>query len=488
MYVLLCIHSNWRNTVGKHIVTRWINVSGCNMEPSKFLTVSVVCIAMFVDLLLTMMMVPILPDMLKEMNQEQYSKSTGIILNNWTSNVDVTLSYDNISQMYFSNVSSKEKTGSLQDNLTEIEPHSYLSEARYISIVLITKPVVETLCNMLVGYTVDVFGHKYPLIVGSIFSSVSTLSIGLVDTFELLVVFRVLQGVGGSLSTVSGLSLIDATFTNSQERAQANALAIGAAGIGILLANPFGSVFYYAFGKLTPFLIVAILSAIDGVLRLFVVTPFRQGINNDRHFASYFKPLKDVYIIIGLTCTVLAYICVGSIMLSETSWLMDVFNVPVYKVGLLLATGTLSMVTFGQIAAKLSAKLHRSIICSIGMFIAGVGSLCITTPSRFWLVILPQIVYSGGFGMFHTNICQLLGHIMTARMEPDYGILYGMILTSTNLGIVVGEAVSGAIVEAITVPVLFRGLGIMMLLLTVPCLLLYKIEKLTHDYGNLTNK
>src|SRR4051794_30156708 len=71
------------------------------------------------------------------------------------------------------------------------------------------------------GSMADRMGRKRTLIVGLSAFSLASLLCSLAPTVELLVVFRVLQGVGASMLNPVAMSIITNTFTEPRERAQA---------------------------------------------------------------------------------------------------------------------------------------------------------------------------------------------------------------------------------------------------------------------------
>src|SRR4051794_40748611 len=71
------------------------------------------------------------------------------------------------------------------------------------------------------GSMADRMGRKRTLIVGLSVFSLASLLCSLAPTVELLVVFRVLQGVGASMLNPVAMSIITNTFTEPRERAQA---------------------------------------------------------------------------------------------------------------------------------------------------------------------------------------------------------------------------------------------------------------------------
>ena len=71
------------------------------------------------------------------------------------------------------------------------------------------------------GSMADRLGRKRTFVIGLSVFSLASLLCSLAPTVELLVVFRVLQGIGASMLNPVAMSIITNTFTDPRERAQA---------------------------------------------------------------------------------------------------------------------------------------------------------------------------------------------------------------------------------------------------------------------------
>jgi EmrB/QacA subfamily drug resistance transporter len=87
---------------------------------------------------------------------------------------------------------------------------------------------------MLSGSTADRLGRRRTFIIGLSVFSFGSLLCSLAPNLELLVVFRMLQAVGGSMLNPVAMSIITNTFTNPRERAQA--VGVWGAVVGVSLA------------------------------------------------------------------------------------------------------------------------------------------------------------------------------------------------------------------------------------------------------------
>ncbi|MFG2357650.1 MFS transporter [Streptomyces sp. NPDC048521] len=87
---------------------------------------------------------------------------------------------------------------------------------------------------MLAGSTADRIGRKKVFMAGLVVFSIGSLLCSLAPSLELLIVFRMVQAVGGSMLNPVAMSIITNTFTDSRERARA--IGVWGAVVGISMA------------------------------------------------------------------------------------------------------------------------------------------------------------------------------------------------------------------------------------------------------------
>ena len=101
---------------------------------------------------------------------------------------------------------------------------------------------------MLSGSMADRFGRKRTFVVGLVVFSVGSLLCSLATDQTMLVVFRMVQAVGGSMLNPVAMSIITNTFTNPRERAQAVGVWAAVVGVSMALGPVIGGVLVSSVG------------------------------------------------------------------------------------------------------------------------------------------------------------------------------------------------------------------------------------------------
>jgi EmrB/QacA subfamily drug resistance transporter len=101
---------------------------------------------------------------------------------------------------------------------------------------------------MLSGRMGDIYGHKTLFIIGVILFSLASLTGGLAHSEIVLIVARVLQGLGAAMSSATGLSILVATFPEGKERNRVLGFIAAASGSGFAAGMILGGVITTTFG------------------------------------------------------------------------------------------------------------------------------------------------------------------------------------------------------------------------------------------------
>src|ERR1051326_1695629 len=93
---------------------------------------------------------------------------------------------------------------------------------------------------MLSGRVGDIYGHKKLFIIGVLLFSLASLTGGLAPSDTVLILARVVQGLGAAMASATGLSILAAAFPEGKERNRALSIFAAATGSGFAAGMVFG--------------------------------------------------------------------------------------------------------------------------------------------------------------------------------------------------------------------------------------------------------
>lgn len=346
---------------------------------------------------------------------------------------------------------------------------------------------------MFSGSMADRLGRKRTFVLGLVVFSAASVSCSLAPSVELLVVFRVLQAVGGSMLNPVAMSIITNTFTDPRERAQAVGVRGAVFGLSMALGPIVGGTLVSAIGwRAIFFLNIPVgLAAIaltlrfipesraprprrfDPVGQLLVITLLTTltfGIIEGapvalaaaavslagllRYEPRREEPLVDLRFFrstpfaSSVAIAVAAFAAFGGFLFLNTLYLQDVRGLAPVQAG--LATVPLALMTV--LTAPLSGRLVGRRGPRVPLAIAGVfllaGCAMLTevdagTPLA-WL-LAAYVVFGIGFGFVNTPITNAA---VSGMPRAQAGVASAIATTSRQVGQTLGVAVVGAIVTA----------------------------------------
>ena len=355
---------------------------------------------------------------------------------------------------------------------------------------------------MLSGSTADRIGRRRTFQAGLVLFSLGSLLCGTASTVGLLIVFRMIQAVGGSMLNPVAMSIITNTFTEPKERARAIGVWGGVVGLSMAVGPVVGGLLVDTVGWRSIFwlnvpvgILALVLTAlfvpesraprlrrIDPVGQVLVVVllaGLTYGIIEGRE-AGWGSPL-----IVG--CFVIAALAVAGLVLYERRrkepllelkffrsapfsgataiavsgfaalagflflnalYLQDVRNLSALDAGLL----TLPMAAMTFVCAPLSGWLVGARGTRLPLLIAGVGLVVsavlltgLSADTPVWLLVISYVIFGIGFGFLNAPITNTA---VSGMPRAQAGVAAAVASTSRQVGSSLGIAVIGAVVTA----------------------------------------
>ena len=120
------------------------------------------------------------------------------------------------------------------------------------------------------GIVSDRVGRRGPMLGGLLGLAGATLLYAFANSYTVLVLARVLQGISAAATWTAGLALLADLFP-AEARGKAMGMAMAGMAVGILVGPSFGGVLYEMGGYSLPFFVATGFALLDGLARLILL-------------------------------------------------------------------------------------------------------------------------------------------------------------------------------------------------------------------------
>ncbi|NP_001275599.1 vesicular acetylcholine transporter-like [Bombyx mori] len=391
----------------------------------------IVSIALLLDNMLYMVIVPIIPDYLR------YIGAWG------------EAAYDHVVTL------PPIKEGNRTVIPTKIIPGSHEGQDSATGVLFASKAIVQLMINPFSGALIDRIGYDIPMMIGLIIMFLSTSIFACGRSYSMLFFARSLQGVGSAFADTSGLAMIADRFTEESERSKALGIALAFISFGSLVAPPFGGALYQFAGKEVPFLILALISLMDGFMLLLVMKPIKTQIKeaNEPKPAGtpIWKLLIDPYIAVCAGALMMSNVALAFLEPTISSWMEDNLTKDNWKIGMIWLPAFFPHVLGVIITVKMAKKYpqHQWLMAAGGLALEGLCCFIIPFASSYKMLMIPICGICFGIALIDTALLPTLGYLVDVRYVSVYGSIYAIADISYSFAYAVGPIIAGEVVEAI---------------------------------------
>ena len=380
----------------------------------------IVCVALLLDNMLYMVIVPIIPD---------YLRSIG--------------AWDSVKATYPPNDNTTNSTA---------EPTiEYKNEDVAIGVLFASKAIVQLLVSPFSGTLIDKIGYDIPLMIGLSVMFLATTLFAFGQTYGMLFLARSMQGVGSAFADTSGLGMIADRFQADEGRSQALGIALAFISFGCLVAPPFGGVLYEFVGKKMPFMTLAIISLADGFLLLFVIKPYEGRRWQMPKGTPIYKLILDPYIAVAAGALSMANVSLAFLEPTIAIWMEDTMAAVSWQTGIIWLPAFFPHVVGVVITVKLAKRYpeYQWIMAAIGLVLIGAFTIIVPFCNTFGALIIPLCGVCFGIALIDTALLPILGYLVDVRHVPVYGSVYAIADISYSLAYAIGPILAGQIVKSV---------------------------------------
>ena len=460
-------------------VREWIDKRVKDPQMQKKLVLIVVSIALLLDNMLYMVIVPIIPKYLRDIHAYEVEY----------------IGYHNETQRLKNGTIVVKMIGGQLD---------YLNEEIELGWLFASKALLQIFVNPFSGFIIDRIGYELPMIIGLIvmFSSTAIFALGrsygvLFFARSLQVGFKIfvstlinsIQGFGSAFADTSGLAMIADRFTEENERSAALGIALAFISFGCLVAPPFGSVLYSVAGKPVPFLILSFVCLIDAFMVFMVIQPKPSTVRTTEtgerlQGTPMWRLFMDPYIAICSGALIMANISLAFLEPTITTWMAETMpDTPCWMVGMIWFPAFFPHVAGVYVTVKLLEKYPQYpwIFAAVGLAMEGVSCAIVPFMDSVLKLIIPLSTVCFGIALIDTSLLPMLGYLVDTRHVSVYGSVYAIADISYSLAYAFGPIIAGGVVHSVG----FLALNILICVLNLGYTPVIYFLKSVYAYDNL---
>ncbi|KAJ8023102.1 putative vesicular acetylcholine transporter-A [Holothuria leucospilota] len=406
---------------GRVVMNEWIGTAKArirNPTTQRRFVLVIVCVALLLDNMLYMVIVPIIPDYLRSIGAWEEIEST---------------------------VSPSGPNSTAETDVV------YKNEEIAIGVLFASKAIVQLMVNPFSGTLIDKIGYDIPMMIGLTIMFLATTVFAFGKNYFLLFVARSLQGVGSAFADTSGLAMIADRFPEEEERSKALGIALAFISFGCLVAPPFGGVLYEFAGKVVPFMILALISFSDGLLLLFVIKPYGERRWQMPKGTPIYRLIIDPYIAIAAGALVVANISLAFLEPTIAIWMEDEMQAVSWQTGIVWLPAFIPHVIGVVLTVKLAKRWphFQWLYAAIGLVIIGLSTFVVPFCQTFSVLTIPLCGICFGVALIDTSLLPTLGYLVDTRYVSVYGSVYAIADISYSVAYAIGPILASKIVESL---------------------------------------
>lgn len=448
----------------------------------------IVCVALLLDNMLYMVIVPIIPDYLRYIG----AWDTHTVVNH-------DGSYGSLGAWNITYFNQTLENGTII-NSTMISRRRYRpfgsvrvvydGEDSLVGVLFASKAIVQLFVNPFSGALIDKIGYEFPMSIGLMVIFFSTAIFACGQSFGVLLFARSLQGVGSAFADTAGMAMLADRYTVESERSKALGIALAFISFGSLIGPPFGGFLYEFAGKGVPFIILSLVALFDGIMLLLVVRPKSVSIKkkdvNAPKGTPIWRLLMDPYIAVTAGCLVMANVSLAFLEPTISLWMEENLDVKEWQMGIIWLPSFLPHVLGVYVTVKLSARYrsYQWLVAAVGLVLEGISCFMLPFSKTFSECMVPLCILCFGIALVDTSLLPMLGYLVDVRHVSIYGSVYAIADISYSIAYAIGPIIAGGIVESIGFFALNVGLCVSTIMYAP---VMYALKKI-YDYAPFQNE
>jgi multidrug resistance protein len=311
------------------------------------------------------------------------------------------------------------------------------------------------------GSLSDRVGRRPALLAGGVGLAIATVLFALAQSYPLLLLARLLQGVAAAAIWTAGLAAI-AAIVPARALGQTMGAAMACMSAGLIMGPPVGGVLQQAAGHRAPFLFAAALAAGNcALLAVFIVEP--RGSRRASALLSR-SLLRDR----GIRYTA-SSVFLGASALSMLEPLLplnlsDRLRAGTVAIGLLFGAATLAHGIASPVVGAVVGRFTPGRLMAGGLIVMGGLLPLITAPGSIVGVGVILVLFAVAYSFVLVPALVAFARVGADREDSQaYAGVYALFNLAYGAGMVVGPIAGGVAGSALSVPTTLAGSGVLLM-------------------------
>lgn len=309
-----------------------------------------------------------------------------------------------------------------------------------IGIMFASYAIAFLIASPVMGIVSDRIGRRKPMIYGLAGLFLSTLLFAFANDAALLIIARTLQGISAAATWTAGLALLADVFPASA-RQQVIGIALTGSFVGMLVSPAIGGYLYEIGGYMLPFLVAAAIVAIDGIARIFLLKDPAMHDKAEKNTLKNLLTNRTILVMSGII--VLASGAISMLEPTLPLFLQERMGVSPGAIGILFGIMTLASVISAPIAYKLSDALGRKRVILLGLACTALAMPLLAIPASFIVEAAVMALLGAILSIMLSSVPQEMTDVADRQGSGSYGSIYALYNVALSLGMVVGPIAGG---------------------------------------------
>ncbi|MDQ1308384.1 MAG: transporter, family, solute carrier family 18 (vesicular amine transporter), er 1/2 [Actinomycetota bacterium] len=318
----------------------------------------------------------------------------------------------------------------------------------------------------LAGRMVDRRGPRGPLLIGLVGLAAATVLFAIGGPFWLLLLGRVLQGIAAGMSWVASLALISAVIPFPQ-RGKYLGMAMSMIALGTLIGPPLSGLLVEHFGTPSPFIVAAAIALADGVLRIVFIKQIPMSGDDPTGPLAVLR-VRGSVAVIGIVALGASLVAMIQPVLPQQ--LSDLSGADALDIGLLFGLMVVVGIVLNPLVGALVGKIDARYLVALGILLAAGGTALLGLGTELWQVAIALAVIGAAIAFFSAPPSTLIGVQGMQTSPPALGGAYSLYNLAYAAGLMLGPLLAGLLVDVTGFPTALAILATGLLVLGAACL------------------